>query len=104
MEVCPGFELIAIENTTTRGDDLLEVGKGREVPIGERLIQDGPEVFSGLHAGLARSQPSGSARQLSNGSHRARDLVEQGADLVIPTCTKADSFESLSADKRGIRP
>ena len=33
MEVCAGFELIAIENTTTRGDDLLEIGKGREAQM-----------------------------------------------------------------------
>src|SRR5215212_4448219 len=33
MEVCAGFELIAIENTTTRGDDLLEIGKGLEAQM-----------------------------------------------------------------------
>ena len=33
MEVCAGFERIAIENTTTRGDDLLEIGKGREAQM-----------------------------------------------------------------------
>src|SRR3954447_22026417 len=48
MEVCAGFELIAIENTTALGDDLLEIGQGREVPVGEWLIQDGPQVFCGL--------------------------------------------------------
>jgi hypothetical protein len=33
MGGCAGFELIAIENTTTRGDDLLEIGKGREAQM-----------------------------------------------------------------------
>ena len=33
MEVCAGFELIVIENTTTRGDDLLEIGKGLEAQM-----------------------------------------------------------------------
>ena len=37
MEVCAGFELIAIENTTTRGDDLLEIGKGREAQMIRRM-------------------------------------------------------------------
>jgi hypothetical protein len=51
MEVCAGFELIAIETTTTRGDDLLEIGKRLEVPVGERLIQDRPEVLGRLQFG-----------------------------------------------------
>src|SRR5215212_1886959 len=33
MEACAGFERIAIENTTPRGDDLLEIGKGREAQM-----------------------------------------------------------------------
>src|SRR3954468_16031783 len=48
MEVCAGFELIAIENTAALGDDLLEIGQGLEVLVGEWLIQDGPQVFCGL--------------------------------------------------------
>src|SRR5215216_872762 len=48
MEVCPGFELIAIENAAALGHDLLELSKRPEVPVRERLIQDGPEVFSRL--------------------------------------------------------
>jgi hypothetical protein len=33
MDVCAGFELIAIENATTRGDDVLEIGKGRNTQM-----------------------------------------------------------------------
>src|SRR5215213_1494140 len=51
MEVCAGFELIAIENATALGDDVLEISKRLEVLVGERLIQNGPEVVGGLKLG-----------------------------------------------------
>ena len=51
MEVCPGFELIAIENATPLGHDVLEIGEGLEVLVGEWLIQNGPEVLGGLQFG-----------------------------------------------------
>ena len=50
MEVCAGFELIAIEKAVALGHDPL-VSKRREVPVRERLIQDGPEVLSRLEFG-----------------------------------------------------
>src|SRR5215216_5270812 len=51
MEVCAGFELIAIENATALGDDVLEISKRREVVVGEWLIQNRPEVLGGLKLG-----------------------------------------------------
>src|SRR3954454_18995455 len=51
MEVCPEAELIAIENATALGDEELEISKGLEVLVGERLIQNGPEVLGGLKLG-----------------------------------------------------
>jgi hypothetical protein len=51
VEVCTEFKLIGMENTTALGHDLLEIGEGLEVPVGERLIQDGPEVLSRLQFG-----------------------------------------------------
>src|SRR5215207_3977303 len=42
MEVCAGFELIAVENTTTRGDDLLEIGKGREAQMIRHMRHGSP--------------------------------------------------------------
>ena len=59
MEVCPGFELIAIENAAALGHDLLELSKRPEVPVRERLIQDGPEVFSRLKLGGVDAMGSG---------------------------------------------
>ena len=56
MEVCPGVELIAIENEAALGDDALEIGKGREVLVGERLVEDRPEVLGGLKLGGVRGQ------------------------------------------------
>ena len=51
MEVCPGFELIAIQDATALGDDVLKIGKGREIPVGQWLVEDGPEVLGGLKLG-----------------------------------------------------
>ena len=51
MEVCPGFELIAIQDATALGDDVLEIGEGLEVVVGEWLVEDGPEVLSRLKLG-----------------------------------------------------
>ena len=43
--------MIAIENATALGDDVLEISKRREVLVGEGLIQHGPEVLGGLQFG-----------------------------------------------------
>src|SRR3954469_19480270 len=51
MEVCAGFELIVIENATALGDDVIEISKRLEILVGERLIQNGPEVLGGLKLG-----------------------------------------------------
>src|SRR5829696_10241770 len=56
MEVCAGFELIAIENAAALGHDSLELSKRPEVLVRERLIQDGPEVFSRLKLGGVAGQ------------------------------------------------
>ena len=56
MEVCPEFELIAIENATALGDDVLELSKRPEVVVGEWLVEDGPEVLGGLKLGRVRGQ------------------------------------------------
>src|SRR4051794_6146539 len=56
MEVCAGFELIAIENAAALGHDAREISKCREVPVRERLIQDGPQVFSRLKLGGVAGQ------------------------------------------------
>jgi len=56
VEVCPGFELIAIQDATALGDDVLEIGEGREGLVGEGLVEDGPEVFSRLKLGRVWGQ------------------------------------------------
>ena len=55
MEVCAGFELIAIEKAAALVDDVL-VSNSHEVPVREQLIQDGPEVFSRLELGRVPGQ------------------------------------------------
>src|SRR6185295_4338545 len=59
VEVCPGFELIAIENATALGHDVLELSKRPEVVVGEWLVEDGPEVLSRLKLGRVRGQVDG---------------------------------------------
>ena len=51
MEVCPETELIAIEASATVCDDAFQIGEGLEVLVGERLIQNRPEVLSRLKLG-----------------------------------------------------
>ena len=56
MEGCPGFELIAIENAAALGHDLLELSKRPEGAVGERLIQNRPEVLCRLEFGRVPGQ------------------------------------------------
>jgi hypothetical protein len=51
MEVCPEAELIASEDPATVCDRAFQIGKGLEVAVCERLIQNGPEVLGGLKLG-----------------------------------------------------
>jgi hypothetical protein len=77
-----------MENTTTRGDDLLEISKGREVPIGERLIQDRPEVLGGLQLGRVWGQGDGPEAfghdQVGRGVPAG--VVEQKRDNALASC------------------
>jgi hypothetical protein len=43
--------LIAVENATALGDDVLKIGEGVEVLVGQWLVEDGPEVLSRLKLG-----------------------------------------------------
>ena len=48
MEVCAGFELIAVENATALGDDVLKIGEGLEAAV--LILVDGvrPKGHIGL--------------------------------------------------------
>src|SRR3954468_4119977 len=56
MEVCPEAELIAFEDPATLCDRAFQIGQGLKVAVGERLIQNGPEVLGGLKLGRVRGQ------------------------------------------------
>src|SRR3954471_12637450 len=56
MEVCPEAELIASEDPATVCDRAFQIGEGLEVLVGERLIQNWPEVLSRLKLGRVRGQ------------------------------------------------
>src|SRR3712207_729630 len=67
MEVCTETELIALEDPATVCDSAFQISEGRKVPVGERLIQNGPEVLRGLKLRRVPGQvddriPSGTAR------------------------------------------
>ena len=51
MEVCPGLKLITVQNEAAVGDGSFQIGECVEVLVGERLIEDRPEVLSGLKLG-----------------------------------------------------
>src|SRR3954451_10297350 len=104
MEVCAGFELIAIENTTALGDDVLEIGQGLDVPVGEWLIlasgsswrvahlgewliQDGPQVFSGLKLRRIPGQVTGpdAIRHDQVGCGVPAGVVEPEYDDALPS-------------------
>ena len=42
MEVCAGFELIAIENAAALGDDVLEIGEGLEAQMIRHMRHGSP--------------------------------------------------------------
>ena len=87
MEVCPGFELIAIQDATALGDDVLKIGKGREMPVGKRLIQNRPEVLGGLKLGGVWGQVDGPdpVRHGQVGRGVPAGVVELKHDDAIPS-------------------
>src|SRR5215210_6838920 len=88
MEVCAGFELIAIENATALGDDVLEISKRREVLVGEWLVEDGPEVLSRLKLGRVRGQVDGPEALRNSQVRRGvpAGAVQPEHDDAIPSC------------------
>ena len=60
---------LRIEAAAALGDDGLEVGKGGEVPVGDRLVDQGPEMlgrlrFRAVGGRKTRLIPSGTAKPL----------------------------------------
>ena len=104
MEVCAGFELIAIENATTLGDGSLEIGEGREVLVGERLVEDGPEVLGRLEFGRV-------ARQVDEPETLRHDqvrfgvpagVVENEHDDALPSRPSLRANSASNAAKNGL--
>src|SRR3954466_11112011 len=93
MEVCAGFELIAIEHATALGDGSLEIGEGLEVAVGERLIQDGPQVFCGLKLRRIPGQVPG--------PHAIRpDQVASG----VPAAVVEPEYDDALPSRPGLAP
>src|SRR3954469_11533430 len=71
MEVCAGFELIAIERTTALGDDVLEIGQGLDVPVGEWLILASGSSWRVAHPGRATGVLRAEAQANTGAGNRA---------------------------------
>jgi hypothetical protein len=87
VEVCPGFELIAIQDATALGDDVLKIGEGLEVLVGQWLVEDGPEVLGGLKLGGVWGQVDGPdpVRHGQVGRGVPAGVVELKHDDAIPS-------------------
>jgi hypothetical protein len=87
---------MAIEDPATVCNGSLEISKGREVPIGEGLIQDGPEVLGGLKLG-------GVAGQVDQPEALGHDQVRCGvpAGVVEPESDDALAPRPGLAGKQG---
>src|SRR4051812_45257118 len=68
VEVCAGFELIAVENAKALGDDLLKIGEGLEVLVGQWLVE---KRGRRSRASLSPSKPVATAFGLHAGCGRA---------------------------------
>ena len=77
-----------MENATARGDDVLEIGEGLEILVGEWLVEDGPEVFSRLKLGRVWGQVNGpeALRHDQVGRGVPTGAVELEHDDAIPSC------------------
>jgi hypothetical protein len=76
VEVCPETELIAIEDPATVCDGSFEIGEGREVLVGERLVENRPKVFSRLQFG-------GVARQVDEPDTLGHDQVRRSVPAGV---------------------
>jgi hypothetical protein len=87
---------MAIEDPATVCDRAFQIGKGREVPIGEGLIQDGPEVLGGRKLG-------GVAGQVDQPEALGHDQVRCGvpAGVVEPASDDALAPRPGLARKQG---
>src|SRR5215210_977868 len=93
MEVCPEAELIAFEDPATVCDDAFQIGEGLEVLVGERLIQNRPEVLSRLKLGRVRGQV-GEPEALRHDQVRLSvpaGAVEPEPDDAIPSRPRAQT-------------
>src|SRR3954470_1825580 len=87
MEVCPEAELITFEDPATVRDRAFQISEGRKVAVGERLIQNGPEVLGGLKLGRVRGQVGEpeALRHDQVGRGVPAGAVEQKHDDAIPS-------------------
>lgn len=77
-----------MENATALGDGLLEISEGLEVAVGERLIQNRPEVLGGLQFGRIPRQVN-EPDPIRHGQVRLSvpaGVVEPEHDDAIPSC------------------
>jgi hypothetical protein len=106
MEVGMRLEGGGIELATALGDDGVEFVQRSEVPIDDRLVQQGPEMFGGLEFGRIGRQedqadPVGDDQAF--GAMPAR-VVEHEDDAALAPCTGPVSRAKVasSSAKKGL--
>src|SRR3954470_8577337 len=104
MEVCAGFELIAIENATALGHDLLEISKRREAQMIRHMRHGSPPRLLALQSILSPNRreslpaPSAGVRMIPLvGASRASDVL---LVQLIPTDHAGVPVTKSEIDKR----
>ena len=79
---------MAIEDPAALGDGSFEISEGREVPIGERLIQNRPEVLGRLQFGRVPGQVDEPDPVRNSQVRRGvpAGVVEQKRDHALASC------------------
>jgi hypothetical protein len=81
---------MAIEDSATVCDGSFQIGKGLEVLVGERLVEDGPEV-------LGRLQFGGVARQVDEPEALGHDQVRRGVPAGVVEQKRDHALASRSS-------
>ena len=104
MEVCTGLKLITVQNEAALGDGSFQIGEGLEVPIGERLIEDRPEVLSGLKLGGVWGQVDEPEALLHHQVRRGvpAGVIELKHDDALASAPASRANNARSAAKNGL--
>src|SRR5215217_3263648 len=97
MEVCPGFELIAIENATALGHDVLELSKRGEAQMIRHMRHGSPPRLIALQSILSpnrrESLPTPSAGVRMRQEHTVERMSRK---VVVSQCSTRASVNPIA--------